>query len=114
MNIAPRNCAARPVGGGVGMKFRKPLRPKTRNMSPRRSRAMRTIFVFMMVVLVGRKSGGSLAAAGVGAVPARDQNEGGENEDDGDHGVGGLFDGEGGNFSAAQPQLVVERHRAAG
>src|SRR5947209_14649554 len=33
------NCPAMPPGGGSGMKFRKPLRPKTRKITPARYRA---------------------------------------------------------------------------
>src|SRR6202042_1005869 len=34
------NCPAMPPGGGMGMKFRKPLRPKTRKITPARYRAI--------------------------------------------------------------------------
>src|SRR5271155_5846685 len=34
------NCPAMPPGGGRGMKFRKPLRPKTRKITPARYRAI--------------------------------------------------------------------------
>src|SRR5580704_12529353 len=34
------NCPAMPPGGGSGMKFRKPFRPKTRKMTPARYRAI--------------------------------------------------------------------------
>src|SRR6266567_6669402 len=34
------NCPAMPPGGGSGMKFRKPLRPKTRKITPARYRAI--------------------------------------------------------------------------
>src|SRR5712672_3281306 len=34
------NCPAMPPGGGRGMKFRKPFRPKTRKITPARYRAI--------------------------------------------------------------------------
>src|SRR6267142_4385825 len=34
------NCPATPPGGGMGMKFRKPFRPKTRKITPARYRAI--------------------------------------------------------------------------
>src|SRR5260221_10603897 len=34
------NCPAMPPGGGSGMKFRKPFRPKTRKIAPARYRAI--------------------------------------------------------------------------
>src|SRR5258707_13081553 len=34
------NCPAIPPGGGRGMKFRKPFRPKTRKITPARYRAI--------------------------------------------------------------------------
>src|ERR1700733_12443344 len=34
------NCPAMPPGGGMGMKFRKPFRPKTRKITPARYRAI--------------------------------------------------------------------------
>src|ERR1700722_12902765 len=34
------NCPAMPPGGGTGMKFRKPFRPKTRKITPARYRAI--------------------------------------------------------------------------
>jgi hypothetical protein len=34
------NCAAMPPGGGRGIKFRKPFRPKTRKIRPARYRAI--------------------------------------------------------------------------
>src|SRR6266581_1221037 len=34
------NCPATPPGGGNGMKFRKPFRPKTRKITPARYRAI--------------------------------------------------------------------------
>src|SRR5260370_31669485 len=34
------NCPAMPPGGGRGMKFRKPFRPKTRKIAPARYRAI--------------------------------------------------------------------------
>src|SRR6266699_3221980 len=34
------NCPAKPPGGGRGMKFRKPFRPKTRKITPARYRAI--------------------------------------------------------------------------
>src|SRR6266550_2628008 len=34
------NCPAMPPGGGSGMKFRKPFRPKTRKITPARYRAI--------------------------------------------------------------------------
>ena len=67
--------------------------------------------VFMMV---GMRKGRSVAAFGLRAVPTREQNQRGENESDGDHGVRGLFDIERGDLSVPQPHLVIERHRAAG
>ena len=38
-NRAPMNCPATPLGGGSGMKCRKPFRPKTRKITPARYRA---------------------------------------------------------------------------
>src|SRR5260221_10392553 len=34
------NCPAMPPGGGMGMKFRKPLRPKTGKITPAKYRAI--------------------------------------------------------------------------
>src|ERR1700751_1060689 len=39
-NRAPMNCPATPLGGGSGMKCRKPFRPKTRKITPDRYRAI--------------------------------------------------------------------------
>src|SRR5262249_52915551 len=36
----PTNAPAIPASSGTGIKFRKPLRPKTKNISPRRIRVM--------------------------------------------------------------------------
>jgi hypothetical protein len=40
------NCPAMPPGGGRGMKFRKPFRPKTRKVTPARYRAIaKVVFI---------------------------------------------------------------------
>jgi hypothetical protein len=73
-----------PVGIGAGRKCKNPLRPKTENRSPKRSREMRTN---VFIVWLGSKSG-LVAAVEFRVVEARDGNEADENEGDGDHGVG--------------------------
>ena len=44
------NCPATPLGGGSGMKCRKPFRPKTRKITPARYRAI-VDAVFITVLL---------------------------------------------------------------
>jgi len=44
--IAPKNCAAVPVGGGMGIKCRNPFSPNVRKIKPNRQRAIvETIFI---------------------------------------------------------------------
>src|ERR1700722_15225943 len=45
------NCPAMPPGGGIGMKFRKPLRPKTRKITPARYRAITEAVLINRVLL---------------------------------------------------------------
>src|ERR1700676_1152773 len=50
INRVPMNCPATPLGGGSGMKCRKPFRPKTRKITPARYRAI-VDAVFIQVLL---------------------------------------------------------------
>src|SRR6202047_1197811 len=46
------NCPAMPPGGGSGMKFRKPFRPKTRKITPARYRATaEAVFINRVLLL---------------------------------------------------------------
>ena len=48
------NCPAMPPGGGRGIKFRKPFRPKTRKIAPARYRAIaETVFITRFSFSVG-------------------------------------------------------------
>src|SRR6266446_8295029 len=47
------NCPAMPPGGGRGMKFRKPFRPKTRKITPARYRAIaETVLIISMASII--------------------------------------------------------------
>jgi hypothetical protein len=48
------NCPAMPPGGGRGMKFRKPFRPKTRKITPARYWAIKE--AVLIKVLLSRKA----------------------------------------------------------
>src|SRR6202030_4163813 len=48
------NCPAMPPGGGRGMKFRKPFRPKTRKIAPARYRAItEAVFIIGFSISIG-------------------------------------------------------------
>src|SRR6516164_8433916 len=56
MASAPRYCTAKPAGGGlIGMKCRKPLRPRTANTIPTRMRAAEETVLVRILLLSSLK-----------------------------------------------------------